>query len=53
MKNKSSVEPCKYADLILIDRDILKCPVNDVRMIKVLMTMVGGKIVWNTDSQPR
>ena len=45
-KKKGSLEPGKYADLILIDRDILKCPVNDVLTTKVLMTMVGGKIVW-------
>jgi predicted amidohydrolase YtcJ len=43
---KGSLEPGKYADLIMIDRDILKCPVNDVKDTKVLMTMVGGKIVW-------
>jgi len=45
-KKKGSLEPGKYADIILIDRDILKCPVNEVRTTKVLMTMVGGKIVW-------
>ncbi|MDQ6630591.1 MAG: amidohydrolase family protein, partial [Verrucomicrobiota bacterium] len=43
---KGSLEPGKYADLILIDRDILKCPVDQIRDTKVLMTMVGGKIVW-------
>lgn len=43
---KGSLEPGKYADLILIDRNILKCPVNDVRTTKVLLTMVGGKVVW-------
>lgn len=44
-KKKGSLEPGKYADLILIDRDILKCLVNEVRATKVLMTMVGGKVV--------
>src|SRR5437899_7080619 len=48
---KGSLEPGKYADLILIDRDILKCPVNDVRTTKVLLTMVGGKVVWETKSK--
>lgn len=42
---KGSLEPGKYADLIMIDRDILHCPVDDVRSTKVLMTMVGGKVV--------
>ena len=30
----------------MIDRDILKCPVDDIRDTKVLLTMVNGKIVW-------
>lgn len=45
-KKKGSLEPGKYADLIIVDRDILKCAVGDVRTTKVLMTMVGGKVVW-------
>jgi predicted amidohydrolase YtcJ len=45
---KGSIEPGKLADFILIDRDILKCPVEDVKDTKVLLTMVGGKIVWET-----
>jgi hypothetical protein len=51
-KKKGSLESGKYADLILIDRDILKCPVNEVRMTKVLMAMVGGKIVWRNADIP-
>jgi predicted amidohydrolase YtcJ len=48
-----SLEPGKLADLIIIDRDILKCPVDEVRNTKVQMTVVGGKIVWeNKDSFP-
>src|SRR2546426_801450 len=43
---KGSLEPGKYADLIIIDRNILKCPLNEVRATRVLLTMVGGKIVW-------
>jgi predicted amidohydrolase YtcJ len=42
---KGSLEAGKYADLIIIDRDILHCPVDDVRGTRVLMTMVGGKVV--------
>jgi predicted amidohydrolase YtcJ len=44
---KGSLETGKYADLIMIDRDILHCPIDDVRGTKVLLTMVGGKVVWN------
>jgi predicted amidohydrolase YtcJ len=45
-KKKGSLEPGKYADLIMVDRDVLTCAVADIRTTKVLMTMVGGKVVW-------
>jgi len=51
-KKKGSLEPGKYADLIMIDRDILKCPVDEVRSTKVLLTMVGGKVVWESSRTP-
>lgn len=40
-----SLEPGKYADLILVDRDPLTCPVDDLRKTIVLLTMVNGKVV--------
>jgi len=45
---KGSLEPGKYADLIVIDRDILKCPIDEIRNTHVLFTMVGGKFIWET-----
>jgi predicted amidohydrolase YtcJ len=45
-RQKGSLERGKYADLIVIDRDITKCPVNDVRDTQVLLAMAGGKVVW-------
>jgi predicted amidohydrolase YtcJ len=41
-----SLEPGKLADLVVIDRDYLACPVKELREIKVLRTMVGGKTVF-------
>lgn len=41
-----SLEPGKLADLIVIDRDILTCPVDEIRETQVLRTMVGGKWVF-------
>jgi predicted amidohydrolase YtcJ len=43
---KGSIEPGKLADLIVIDRDILTMPENDIRDIKVEMTILGRKIVY-------
>jgi predicted amidohydrolase YtcJ len=44
-KIKGTLEPGKLADLILIDRDVLTCPADDIRDTKVLLTVVGGKVV--------
>ncbi len=35
----------KYADLLVLDRDYLTVPASEIKDIKPLMTMVGGKIV--------
>ena len=45
-KQKGSLEPGKLADLIMVDMDIMKCPVDEIRNAKVLFTMVNGKVVW-------
>lgn len=45
-KAKGSLEVGKLGDLILIDRDILTCPANDIKDTKVLLTVVGGKVVY-------
>jgi predicted amidohydrolase YtcJ len=43
---KGSLEPGKLADFIVIDRDYLNCPVEQVRDIKVDETWLGGKQVY-------
>jgi predicted amidohydrolase YtcJ len=45
-RTKGSLEVGKAGDLIMIDRDVLTCPVNEVRDVKVLLTVVGGKVVY-------
>ncbi|TMG75994.1 MAG: hypothetical protein E6H75_09225 [Betaproteobacteria bacterium] len=46
--NLGSIQPGKYADLLVLDRDYLKVPVEQIKDIKPVMTMVGGKIVHQT-----
>lgn len=46
--NLGSLAPGKYADLLVLDRDYLKVPEDEIKDIKPLMTMVGGKIVYET-----
>ncbi len=43
---KGSIEPGKLADIIIIDRDILTCPLDDIKETKVLQTILGGKTVY-------
>jgi predicted amidohydrolase YtcJ len=45
-KEKGSLEPGKLADLIVIDRDYLNCPAQDISETRVLSTMVGGRMVY-------
>ena len=45
-KTKGSLEAGKLADLIIVDRDFLTCPVDEVKDTRVLLTVVGGKVVF-------
>jgi len=46
---RGSLEVGKLADLIVVDRDILKCPENDIAGTKVQRTYVGGKLVFSAE----
>ena len=41
-----TLEAGKYADLAVLDRDYLSVPIDEVRDIKPVMTMVSGKVVY-------
>lgn len=45
-KEKGSLEAGKLADFIVLDRDILTCPLDDIRKIGVEQTYLGGKLVY-------
>jgi predicted amidohydrolase YtcJ len=44
-KEKGSLEPGKLADLAILDRDILRCPVDEVKDIRAERTYLGGRLV--------
>jgi predicted amidohydrolase YtcJ len=41
-----SLEPGKLADLLVLDRDYMTIPDEDFHNIHALLTMVGGKVVF-------
>ena len=43
---RGSLEPGKLADLIVIDRDYLTIPEDDIRNIQPVMAIVGGQITY-------
>jgi predicted amidohydrolase YtcJ len=49
---KGSLEPGKLADLVVIDRDIFGVPPEELKDADVLLTIVGGRIVFDA-SRPR
>jgi predicted amidohydrolase YtcJ len=44
---KGSLEPGKLADMIVLDRDIMTIPAEGIKDVRVLTTLVDGKIVYS------
>jgi hypothetical protein len=42
-----AIQPGKLADLLVLDRDYLTIPADQIKNIKPVMTMVGGRIVYD------
>jgi predicted amidohydrolase YtcJ len=45
--NLGTLAPGKYADLLVLDRDYLTVPADEIKDIRPLMTMVGGRVVYD------
>lgn len=43
---KGSIEPGKLADFVILDKDLMLVPANEIRDVKVLGTYIGGKKVF-------
>ena len=50
---KGSIEPGKLADLIVITRDYLTCPVDEIKDIETVLTVVGGRVVHERPAGPQ
>lgn len=47
-----SIAEGKLADLIVTDQNVFKAKIKDVSDTNVVMTMVGGQVVWSGPSSP-
>ena len=48
--NLGSIAPGKMADLVVIDRDYLTIPADQIKDIKSVITMVGGRVVYDAEA---
>lgn len=49
-KEKGSLTPGKLADMVVLSDDIFSIEPEKIRDVRVLKTLVGGKIVWDADT---
>jgi hypothetical protein len=47
-KSEGSLQPGKVADLIVLDRDLFRIEPTEIGKTEVLLTMVGGKVVYQS-----
>jgi predicted amidohydrolase YtcJ len=45
-KDRGTIEVGKLGDLVVLDRDYLTCPEDQIKDIAPVMTIVGGRVVY-------
>jgi hypothetical protein len=51
-KTEGSLEPGKMADLIVLSQDLFKIAPSGIAKTEVILTMVGGKVVYQSSAWP-
>jgi predicted amidohydrolase YtcJ len=49
---KGSITPGKLADMVILDDDIFSIDPAKIREVRVLKTIVGGKVIWDASHKP-
>ena len=47
-RDKGSITPGKLADMVLLSDDIFSIDPGKIRDVKIVKTIVGGKIIWES-----
>jgi predicted amidohydrolase YtcJ len=45
-KSKGSIEVGKLGDVVVVDRDLLTCPEDQMKDVEAVVTVIGGKVVY-------
>jgi len=51
-KDKGTIRSGKLADIIVLDKDLFKVPAEQLTDVKVVLTIVGGKVVYDGRPAP-
>jgi predicted amidohydrolase YtcJ len=51
-KDKGTIRSGMLADFVVLDKDLLRVPAERLMDVKVLMTIVGGKVVHDGRTAP-
>jgi predicted amidohydrolase YtcJ len=46
-KSRGSIEVGKFADMVVLDRDYLTCPQDEIKEIAPVMTIIDGRIAYS------
>ena len=44
--DKGTIAPGRLADVVVLDRDLFRIPADEIRDVQVVMTIVGGEVVF-------
>ena len=49
--NLGSIQPGKLADMVVLDRDYLTVPADEIRSIRPVLTIVAGRVVYDASAR--